>query len=65
MQNEFFGKMTDMSKASYNAIQELTSINSKVLKELSELQMGLATFNIESGVELTKTLSVLTITRML
>ena len=60
MQNEFFEKMTELSKASYDAMQELTSINSKVLKELSELQMGLATFSIESGVELTKTLSVIT-----
>jgi len=57
MQNEIFEKMTEMSKASYNAMQELASINSKALKELSELQMGLATYSIESGVELTKTLS--------
>ncbi len=57
MQNEIFEKMTEMSKASYNAMQELASINSKALKELAELQMGLATFSIESGVELTKTLT--------
>lgn len=60
MQNEFFEKMTELSKASYDAMQELTSINSKALKELSELQMGLATFSIETGVELTKTFSVIT-----
>jgi phasin family protein len=57
MQNEFFEKMTEMSKASYNAFQELTSINSKALKEISELQMGLATYSLDTGVELTKTLS--------
>jgi phasin family protein len=57
MQNEIFEKMTEMSKASYNALQELTSINTKVLKELSELQIGLATYSIDSGAELTKTLS--------
>jgi phasin family protein len=57
MQNEIFEKMTEMSKASYNAMQELTSINTKAIKELSELQMGLVTFSLDSGVELTKTLS--------
>ena len=57
MQNEIFEKMTEASKSSYNAIQELGAINSKVLKDLSELQMGLATYSIESGVELVKTLS--------
>jgi phasin family protein len=57
MQNEIFEKMTEIGKASYDAMQELTSINTKALKELSELQVGLATFSIESGVELTKTLS--------
>lgn len=60
MQNEIFEKMTEMSKASYNAMQELASINSKALKELTELQMGLATYSIESGVELTKTLGAST-----
>jgi phasin family protein len=57
MQNEIFEKMTEMGKSSYSAMQELTAINSKALKELSELQIGLATYSIESGVELTKTLS--------
>ena len=57
MQNEIFEKMTEASKSSYNAIQELGAINSKILKDLSELQMGLATYSIESGVELVKTLS--------
>ena len=57
MQNEIFEKMTEASKNSYSAIQELGAINSKILKDLSELQMGLATYSIESGVELVKTLS--------
>jgi phasin family protein len=57
MQNEIFEKMTEIGKTSYNAMQELASINSKVLKELSELQMGLASYSLESGVELTKALS--------
>jgi len=60
MQNEIFEKMTEMGKASYNAMQELTAINSKALKELTELQMGLATYSIESSVELTKTLGATT-----
>jgi phasin family protein len=60
MQNEYFEKMTEMSKASYSAMQELASINNKALKELTELQMGLATYSIESGVELTKTLGAIT-----
>ena len=50
-------KMTEMGKSSYSAMQELAAINSKAFKELSELQMGLATYSMESGVELTKTLS--------
>ncbi len=60
MQNEIFEKMTEIGKASYNAMQELNSINSKALKELSELQLGLATYSIESGAELTKTISTTT-----
>lgn len=60
MQNEIFEKITEMSKSSYNAMQELTAINSKAFKELSELQLGLATYSMESGVELTKTLSATT-----
>ncbi len=59
MQNEYFEKMTEMSKASYNAMQELASINNNAMKELSELQMGLATYSIESGIELTKTLGAI------
>ena len=57
MQNEMIEKMTEMGKSSYSAMQELAAINSKAFKELSELQMGLATYSLESGVELTKTLS--------
>jgi len=57
MQNEIFEKMTEMGKSSFTAMQALGAINNKVLKELSELQMGLATFSIETGVELTKNLS--------
>lgn len=60
MQNEIFEKMTEMSKASYSAMQELAAINNKALKDLSELQMGFATFGMESSVELTKTLSATT-----
>lgn len=60
MQNEIFEKMSEMGKSSYSAMQELAAINSKALKELSELQMGLASYSMESGVELTKTLSGIT-----
>ncbi len=60
MQNEIFEKMTEMGKASYSAMQELNSINSKALKELSELQFGLAAYSIETGAELTKTLGATT-----
>lgn len=60
MQNEMIEKMTEMGKSSYNAMQELAAINTKAFKELSELQMGLATYSMESGVELTKTLSTTT-----
>ena len=57
MQNEIFEKMTEAGKTSYAALQELGEINSKAIKELAELQMSLATFSIESGVEFTKTLT--------
>ena len=60
MQNQIFEKMTEASKASYTALQELGEINAKAVKELAELQMGLATYSIESCVELTKTLSATT-----
>ena len=57
MQNEIFEKMTEAGKTSYAALQELGEFNSKAIKELAELQMSLATFSIESGVEFTKTLT--------
>lgn len=57
MQNEIFEKMTEAGKTSYAAIQELTAINSKVIRSLSDLQMGFATYSIESGVERVKALS--------
>lgn len=57
MQKEFIEKMTEAGKTSYAAMQELGAINSKVLKELTELQIGLATYSIESGVEFTKALT--------
>ena len=57
MQNEIIEKMTEAGKTSYTAMQELSAINSKVLKELTELQIGLATYSIESGVEFTKALT--------
>jgi len=60
MQNEIFEKMTEASKTSYEAIQELGAINTKALKNLSELQIGFATYSIESAVELVKTLSTTT-----
>ncbi len=60
MQNEIIEKFTEAGKSSYAAIQELGVINNRILKELSELQIGLATYSIESGVELTKTLSTTT-----
>ena len=56
MQNEIIEKMSEAGKSSYSAMQELGAINSKVLKELSELQMGLASYSIESSVEFTKML---------
>lgn len=57
MQNEIIEKMTEASKSSYATIQELGSINSKALKNISELQMGFATYSIESSIEFVKTLT--------
>ena len=57
MQNEIIEKMTEAGKSSYAAMQELSAINSKVFKNLAELQMGFATYSIESGVEFAKSLS--------
>lgn len=56
MQNEIIEKMTEASKTSYSAIQELGEINTKIMKDLSELQMSMASYTIESGVEFTKSL---------
>ena len=53
-------KMTEAGKSSYAAMQELSTINNKVIKTLSELQLGFATYSIESGVELVKTLGATT-----
>tara|TARA_R110000782_G_scaffold41101_1_gene94527 strand:+ start:971 stop:1369 length:399 start_codon:yes stop_codon:yes gene_type:complete len=60
MQNEIIEKMTETGKASYTAMQELNAINSKIFKNLAELQMEFAAYSIESGVELVKTLSTST-----
>jgi phasin family protein len=57
MQNEIIEKMTEAGKSSYGAMQELSAINSKVFKNLTELQMGFVTYSIESGVDFVKTLS--------
>jgi phasin family protein len=60
MQNEIIDKMTEAGKSSYAAMQELSAINNKVMKNLSELQLGFATYSIESGVEFVKSLSATT-----
>ncbi len=57
MQNEIIEKMTEANKSSYATIQALGAINSKALKTISELQMGFATYSIESSVEFVKTLT--------
>lgn len=57
MQSEIFERISSAGKSSYAALQELSAINSKAFMELTELQLGLATYSIESGVELTRTLS--------
>ena len=56
MQNEIIEKMTEVSKNSYSAMQELGAINTRILKDLSELQMSMASYSIESSVEFTRTL---------
>ena len=60
MQNEIIEKMTEASKNSYSAMQELGTINTRILKDLSELQMSMASYSIESSVEFTKTLGSIT-----
>ncbi len=57
MQNEIIEKMNEAGKTSYSALQKLSAINTKAVKELAELQMGLVTYNIESSVEFTKIFS--------
>ena len=57
MQNEIFEKISEAGKSSCAALQELGAINSKALMELTELQLGLATYSIEAGVELGRSLS--------
>lgn len=57
MKNEFLEKMTETTKSSYAAMQDLAEINSKILKDLAELQIGLTNYSIESGVEFMQTLS--------
>ena len=57
MQNELIEKINEAGKTSYTAFQELNAINTKAVKELTELQLGLFTYNIESGVEFSKLLT--------
>lgn len=56
MQNELFEKITEAHRASYATMQKLGEINTKALRELTELQLGWATYNVERGVEYTKML---------
>ena len=60
MQNEIIEKMTEAGQTSYAAMQELSAINTKTLKTITELQIGFATYSIESSVEFVKTLTSLT-----
>ena len=50
-------EMFSMSKDSYESFKELASINSKTMQKLMEIQMTLAQFGLESGVEQAKLLS--------
>lgn len=56
MQNEVFERISEAGKSSCAALQELSAINSKAFMDLTELQLSLAAYSIESGVALTKTL---------
>lgn len=57
MKNDFIDDMTNTGKASYEAIQKLSAINTKALNQLASLQMSLATMGFESGVEQMKLVS--------
>ncbi|MEE9551418.1 MAG: TIGR01841 family phasin [Gammaproteobacteria bacterium] len=54
MQNEFIKQFSEAGKTSYAALQELGTIQSKVLQKLTELQFNLATLTVETGVEQAK-----------
>ncbi len=56
MENKIFEKMAETSRTSYAALQKLTVLNSKTLKELTELNMDMVNYNIESGAELASAL---------
>ncbi len=47
--NTTFEEITNASKASYEAIQKLTDINTTTLNELATIQMNLANISFESG----------------
>ena len=57
MQNEIIEKLTTIGESSFVAMQELVAINTNLLKQVTDLQLGFATINIESGVEQAKVLS--------
>ncbi len=57
MQNEITEKLTTIGESSYAAMQQLGTINTNLLKQVTDLQLSFATMSIESGVEQAKALS--------
>ena len=53
---KFLKKMAETGRTSYTALQKLAVLNSKTLKELTELNMDMVSYNIESGAELASAL---------
>ncbi len=57
MQNEITEKLTTIGESSYAAMRELGTINTNLLKQVTDLQLSFATMSIESGVEQARALS--------
>lgn len=54
---DYVEQLTNVSKTSFESLQELGAINAKTLQKLAELQFKVATYNIETGIEQTKLLT--------
>ncbi len=60
MQNEYIEQIQKIGQTSFATLQDIATINSNALQNITELQLNFATQSIESGIEQVKAVSSMT-----